>query len=228
MWYTAAILGLAGSLHCAGMCSPLMLAVARVQPFAFTKVVYNSGRVLVYALLGALAASAGSVFNLAAYQQVISLALGLGLLLIALGWWRKIQVPGISAAAQWLTTQIKKPFTHFLSRKSYAATFVLGMLNGLLPCGLTLMALTYTFVLPGAREGALFMILFGLGTWPVMVGLIALFDRLANRLVWVRAHALAIALVLSAILLIGRGIQGVGNPHGHAVADPGEVPVCLP
>lgn len=61
-----------------------------------------------------------------------------------------------------------------------------------------------------------------------MVGLIALFDRLANRLVWVRAHALAIALVLSAILLIGRGIQGVGNPHGHAVADPGEVPVCLP
>lgn len=228
MWYTAAILGLAGSLHCAGMCSPLMLAVARVQPFAATKVVYNSGRVLVYALVGALAASAGSVFNLAAYQQVISLALGLGLLLIALGWWRKIQVPGISAAAQWLTTQIKKPFAHFLSRKSYAATFVLGMFNGLLPCGLTLMALTYTFVLPGAREGALFMLLFGLGTWPVMVGVTALFDRLANRLVWVRAHALAIALVLSAILLIGRGIQGVGGPHGHVVAGPGEVPVCLP
>ncbi|MFN7750541.1 MAG: sulfite exporter TauE/SafE family protein [Cyclobacteriaceae bacterium] len=228
MWYTAAILGLAGSLHCAGMCSPLMLAVARVQPFAFTKVVYNSGRVLVYALLGALAASAGSVFNLAAYQQVISLALGLGLLLIAVGWWRKIQVPGVSAAARWLTVLIKRPFAHFLSRKSYAATFVLGMLNGLLPCGLTLMALTYTFVLPGAREGVFFMILFGLGTWPVMVGLTALFGRFANRLGWVRSHALAIALSLSAILLISRGIQGVGSRAGHVVAGSSDVPVCLP
>lgn len=228
MWYTAAILGLAGSLHCVGMCSPLMLAVARVQPFAATKVVYNTGRVLVYSLLGALAASAGSVFNLSAYQQVIALVLGIGLLLIAIGWWRKIQVPGISAGAQWLTTQIKKPFAHFLARKSYGATFVLGMLNGLLPCGLTLMALTYTFVLPAAREGALFMILFGLGTWPVMVGLTALFGRFANRLGWVRAHALAIALSLSAILLIGRGIQGAGSEQGHVVAGPGEVPVCLP
>ncbi|MFN5171377.1 MAG: sulfite exporter TauE/SafE family protein [Cyclobacteriaceae bacterium] len=228
MWYTAAILGLAGSLHCAGMCSPLVLAVARVQPFAATKVVYNTGRVLVYGLLGALAASAGSVFNLADYQQAISLVMGVVLLAVALGWWRSFRIPVISDGVAWLTHQVKKPFAHFLQRKSYWATFALGGLNGLLPCGLSLLALTYTFVLPGAREGAFFMVAFGLGTWPVMVGFTALLDRLFHRMAWVRSYAMPIVLVLSAILLIGRGIQAPGSQHHPVAASPAEMPVCMP
>lgn len=47
----------------------------------------------------------------------------------------------------------------------------MGMLNGLLPCGLTYMALTYCFILPTATDGFIFMLMFGLGTWPVMIGL---------------------------------------------------------
>ncbi|HMR57037.1 MAG TPA: sulfite exporter TauE/SafE family protein, partial [Cyclobacteriaceae bacterium] len=53
MW-TAIVLGLAGSLHCAGMCSPLAMAVTAKKPFVINKVVYNSGRILIYGLLGAL------------------------------------------------------------------------------------------------------------------------------------------------------------------------------
>jgi sulfite exporter TauE/SafE len=51
MW-TAIVLGLAGSLHCAGMCSPLAMAVTARKPFMLHKVVYNTGRVLIYGLLG--------------------------------------------------------------------------------------------------------------------------------------------------------------------------------
>jgi sulfite exporter TauE/SafE len=75
MW-TAIVLGLAGSLHCAGMCSPLAMAVTAKKPFVINKVVYNSGRILIYGLLGALAAAFGSLFSLTAYQSVLSFLMG--------------------------------------------------------------------------------------------------------------------------------------------------------
>ena len=170
MW-TAIVLGLAGSLHCAGMCSPLAMAVTAKKPFVINKVVYNSGRILIYGLLGALAAAFGSLFSLTAYQSVLSFLMGVIFLLMGVGAITGVQIPYLSNLLNKLTSALKRLFGFWLQKKQNGAIFVMGMPNGLLPCGLTYLALTYCFILPSATEGFAFMLLFGFGTWPVMIGL---------------------------------------------------------
>jgi len=169
MW-TAIVLGLAGSLHCAGMCSPLAMAVTARKPFMLHKVVYNTGRVLVYGFIGTLAAAFGSLFSLTAYQGVLSFAMGAIFLLMGVGAITGVNIPLFTAGVNKLTSKLKQLFGFWLHKKQTSAVFVMGMLNGLLPCGLTYLALTYCFILPTATDGFIFMLLFGLGTWPVMVG----------------------------------------------------------
>ncbi|HCZ35659.1 MAG TPA: hypothetical protein DHV26_06985 [Cytophagales bacterium] len=169
MW-TALVLGLAGSLHCAGMCSPLAMAVTARKPFMLHKVVYNTGRVLIYGLMGILAAAFGSLFSLRAYQGVLSFAMGAIFLLMGVGAITGVNIPLFTAGVNKLTIKLKQLFGFWLHKKQTSAVFVMGMLNGLLPCGLTYLALTYCFILPAATDGFIFMLLFGLGTWPVMVG----------------------------------------------------------
>lgn len=169
MW-TALVLGLAGSLHCAGMCSPLAMAVTARKPFMLHKVVYNTGRVLIYGLMGILAAAFGSLFSLTAYQGVLSFAMGAIFLLMGVGAITGVNIPLFTAGVNKLTIKLKQLFGFWLHKKQTSAVFVMGMLNGLLPCGLTYLALTYCFILPAATDGFIFMLLFGIGTWPVMVG----------------------------------------------------------
>jgi uncharacterized protein len=169
MW-TAIVLGLAGSLHCAGMCSPLAMAVTAHKPFMLQKVIYNTGRVLTYGVMGALAATFGSLFSLTAYQGVLSFAMGTVFLLMGVGAVTGVNIPVFTGAVNKLTNKLKQLFGYWLQKKQISAVFVMGALNGLLPCGLTYLALTYCFILPATVDGFIFMLLFGLGTWPVMIG----------------------------------------------------------
>lgn len=169
MW-TAVVLGLAGSLHCAGMCSPLAMAVTARKPFMLHKIVYNTGRVLTYGLLGVVAAAFGSLFSLTEYQGVLSFTMGAIFLLMGVGAITGVNIPFFTTGVNKLTGKLKQLFGYWLHQKQTSAVFVMGMLNGLLPCGLTYLALTYCFILPAATDGFIFMLLFGLGTWPVMVG----------------------------------------------------------
>lgn len=169
MW-TAVVLGLAGSLHCAGMCSPLAMAVTARKPFMLHKIVYNTGRVLTYGLMGVVAAAFGSLFSLTVYQGVLSFTMGAVFLLMGIGAITGINIPVFTTGVNKLTGKLKQLFGFWLQKKQAGAVFVMGMLNGLLPCGLTYLALTYCFILPGPADGFIFMLLFGLGTWPVMVG----------------------------------------------------------
>lgn len=169
MW-TAIVLGLAGSLHCAGMCSPLAMAVTARKPFLLHKVLYNSGRVLTYGLLGLMAAAFGSLLSLTVYQGVLSFTMGAIFLLMGVGAITGVNIPFFTAGVNKLTGKLKQLFGYWLHQKQTSAVLIMGMLNGLLPCGLTYLALTYCFILPAATDGFIFMLLFGLGTWPVMVG----------------------------------------------------------
>jgi uncharacterized protein len=178
-WLTALMMGLAGSLHCAGMCSPLAMALTKDKPFLFSSILYNSGRVLVYALLGALASAFGSIIYLAPYQQIVSVLLGITFLLVGLGF-GNMRSPSIDRRVVGFTTLLKRIVGSVLHQKSWATTLLLGMINGLLPCGLTYMALSACLILPQAMDGFLFMIYFGFGTWPVMVG----FTKLLSITKW--------------------------------------------
>ena len=170
MWWTALIMGFAGSLHCAGMCSPLAMAVTSQKPFLLNNVIYNSGRIFTYGILGAIAASFGSLFMIAPYQGIISFVIGALFLLMGIGTISGVRIPFITTALNSFTGRLKNLFNFWLKKKNNLSVLIMGMLNGLLPCGLTYLALTYCFIMPSSSEGFLYMILFGAGTWPVMIG----------------------------------------------------------
>ncbi len=221
MLTTAIIMGFAGSLHCAGMCSPLAIAVTSRNPFLLAKLAYNTGRILTYSLLGTLAAALGSLVQLAPYQQVVSFTLGSVFLLLGLGGITGVRIPYVTAGINRFASWIKKIFGKVLRQKSSPATFLMGMVNGLLPCGLTYLALSACLILPTAREGFLFMFFFGLGTWPVMIGLTWILNSSIVRARFNLARFSRIALVLVGCLLFIR--VWLTHPHASASTLEGKV-----
>lgn len=175
---TAFLLGLMGSAHCLGMCGGIGAALGIADPrrsFLFA-VCYNLGRVLCYALLGALAA--GFVALLGAGQHHVLLMLGpwlratAGLLVVAMGlyiggWWFGLGRLEALGAGVWRRVQ---PFTRALLPPRHAgAALILGALWGLLPCGLIYSSLSWAALSGEPARGALLMGLFGLGTWPALL-----------------------------------------------------------
>lgn len=213
MWMTALILGFAGSLHCLGMCSPLAMAVTSLTPSAFmNRVVYNSGRILTYASIGAVVSSAGLLLPLHRYQNIISIVAGIALLLLGAGGLKKITVPGLSSLVYKLSAAVKYRFSLVLKQKKLSSMFILGALNGLLPCGLTALALTWCLTLRGPAGGFNFMLLFGAGTLPVMLGFTALLPVVVKKYNW-NLHRLTTGmLILSGCVLISR-VFLVHLPH---------------
>lgn len=226
MW-TAIVLGLAGSLHCAGMCSPLAMAVTARKPLVLNKVVYNTGRILTYGLLGVLAAAFGSLFSLTAYQGVLSFLMGTIFLLMGVGALTGIHIPYLSNLINRLTSMLKRLFGVWLQKKQSGAVFVMGMLNGLLPCGLTYLALTYCFILPSAADGFVFMLFFGLGTWPVMIGVSWLMSLGFTRLTQNYKRIAMLAFSVIGIWLMVRVF--VQHPMQHDLTNkrtPSEEVIC--
>lgn len=205
MWLTALVLGFAGSMHCLGMCSPLVMAVTSLQPRAMVnRIIYNAGRVITYGIMGAIVASAGMFLPLHKYQNLVSLVLGMMLLLIGFGVIKNLRIGGLSQAAHQVTMKLKALFAHQLSRKSPVAMLMMGGLNGLLPCGLTLMALTWCLSLRGPLDGFNFMVMFGLGTLPVMLGFTGILPLLMKKLQWRLQRVTTAMLILSGCVLILR------------------------
>ena len=213
MWTTALILGFAGSIHCLGMCSPLAMAVTSMTPAALlNKVVYNSGRILTYTCMGAVVASAGLIFPLHKFQNIISILLGIVLLLVGVGCLKNIKIPGLTSLALKATTLLKSKFSQYLKHKQISGIFVLGVLNGMLPCGLTLLALTWCLTLRGPIDGFNFMLLFGVGTLPAMLGFTQILPVLVKKINWSIRSFTTYMLIISGCLLIAR-VFLVHLPH---------------
>lgn len=197
-------MGLAGGLHCVGMCGPLVLAATAKNPFVGSKLIYNLGRVLTYGLLGILAGSVGGLIQITPFQNVFAYVLGGLFLLMGFGAISGVHVPLLSSIVHRFTSWLKATFGNFLQGKKNI--FFLGMLNGLLPCGLTYLALTYCFTLDSFAEGFLFMIVFGLGTIPVMVGLLWVLGNVLKKLQISYRKVSMIVMIAIGSLVIGRAL----------------------
>jgi sulfite exporter TauE/SafE len=220
MWLTALIIGFAGSFHCAGMCSPLVMAATSMRPHALlSRSLYNGGRIFTYALIGAPISAAGALLPLGNFQNVASLALGTILLFIALTGSYTSRIPFLTHALMRLTTFLKIRFGMLLQRKGYVATGLLGMLNGLLPCGLTTLALSYCITLQGPLDGFNFMLLFGLGTLPAMIGLPSLIQWTTRSFHISPRTITTCMLIVSGGLLIARVFLMHGVPGAAPEAD---------
>jgi sulfite exporter TauE/SafE len=213
MLATAFTLGLAGSLHCAGMCSPLVFAVTSMKRSVWwNRFVYNLGRILTYAVLGSVASSLGVVLPLENFQSELSVGMGLLLMLIGISGASKLKFKVINNLALKVSSRVKTHFSKQLKQKGLAPTFLLGTLNGLLPCGLTFIALTTCLIAPTVLDGFYFMLIFGVGTLPVMLGFLSLVQFLTNRFNLKLSRVNMVMLIFAGTLLIARAYW----PHDHA------------
>lgn len=225
----AFFLGLAGSTHCLGMCGAISVNLSFSLPeterttrrLLYWHLVVNAGRVTFYALLGAFAGGVGAALDQRSplLGKAIMLLSALVLALIAmqlLGQARGLQWLESVGAAVWRKVQ---PLTRPLLplRKGWQA-YLLGMLWGLMPCGLIYSAAALAAGTGSAIKGAVLMAVFGALTTIPVAGT----GVLAGSLGWLRRpgwKALAALLCLGLALAIAW--QALNGGHGDAHAGHG-------
>lgn len=227
----ALLMGVFGSVHCAGMCSGIACAFSAALPAEVCRspwrmlpyvLAYNLGRIASYAIAGGLVGVLGShLTDLLTRELARSTGVVIGaLFMVALGlylggWWRGLAVLERAGAGLWRRVEplgrrllpVDNPF------KALAA----GGLWGWLPCGLVYSALAWTLSADSAAEGAALMVVFGLGTLPVLLGFGLLGGWLGDitREPLVRRTAGALIIVAGvATLAVGPLLHG--HDRGHA------------
>ncbi|WP_020596271.1 sulfite exporter TauE/SafE family protein [Spirosoma panaciterrae] len=219
---TAFVTGLISSLHCVGMCGPLVAAlpVGRIPKHARWKAVglYHVGRVATYSTLGVLAGTMSLGLHLMGWQRPLAVVSGVVLLISFL--WRK----GLPTRLRWpwLDSQITRIFRQHLQQPGWLGFGLLGILNGLLPCGFTYLALAGTLATNTPLAGASYMLLFGLGTLPALLGVNLMTGWLSILGRQYLNRALSIATVAVALLLISRGLAHYQLPISVQDA----IPMC--
>lgn len=172
MLYSALLFGLISSLHCIGMCGPIamMLPVDHANPAkkAIQILLYHAGRLTSYATLGLLFGLLGKGLYLAGFQQRISITVGILMIVIALVPERIVAKYNFSRPIYKLISKVKTSLGSQFKRKSPDALFTIGVLNGLLPCGLVYAALFGAIAMQNLTLSVFYMLLYGLGTIPLM------------------------------------------------------------
>jgi len=210
MYWSAFIFGLLGSFHCVGMCGPIVLAVPGKSILA--KLSYNVGRAITYTVMGAIIGFVGEGFSLMGWQQILSVVVGGVMLLIVLFTkYKHFDLP-MNGVIEKLWIYSKKRLGPLFKSQTPAAPFFIGLLNGLLPCGLVYAALFAAVSMGGITESALYMALFGLGTAPLLIAL-SVFGNLIKPALRIKLNNMVpYFLGLVAVLLILRGLN-LGIPY---------------
>lgn len=167
---SAAALGFFSGGHCLGMCGPLVLALpVSGQSHAlsvFYRVAYNAGRIFTYTALGAAVGFAGAMLSLRGLQAKISYIAGALLIVFSLFQLLHFFQVGFFASLHGRLLRLFKMTERF---PGAARFFMLGSINGLLPCGMVTAALAASLAAGALADGAGYMFFFGLGTFPVML-----------------------------------------------------------
>lgn len=210
------LVGLLGSLHCAGMCGPLVLAIPigrRPLLFRITGgLLYNIGRAVTYAGLGAIVGILGEGIRFSGLQRWVSITIGI--LMIT-----SIIIPGVlritpvlqNATVKFLTP-LKKQLSRYFKNDRLYPLFLIGLLNGLLPCGLVYIALSGAIIGSGILNSILYMFVFGLGTLPMMFALIIFSNLIKSRIIKNLRRVIPVFIILLGILFILRGMN-LGIPY---------------
>lgn len=206
----AIALGFIGSFHCIGMCGPIALAlpVHHKSPLSkqFLIILYNFGRISTYAVFGLLAGIAGKSFAVAGLQQVFSVVLGL--LLLA-----SVLIPSRSGyAGSGFFLKIKSALGGLFSKGRPSSLFVVGLLNGFLPCGLVYVGIAGATATGDILKGTLFMAAFGLGTVPMMYLLPLVGNHVPLRARNLFRRATPVIVSVMAVFLVLRGLN-LGIPY---------------
>ncbi len=205
------VIGILGSFHCVGMCGPIALALP-IQHLnqsgkLFAVLLYNGGRATTYAIMGLAVGTSAQGIALFGWQQGLSVLAGIIVLLLLLNRYRPF-LPSVALPKQ-LTEHIAKRLYAPKNISTYAA---IGLFNGLLPCGLTYIALAAALATQNFSRAALLMFAFGVGTIPMMASITVLGKYVSQKWRIKINNALPYGIACMAIWLIVRGL-GLGIPY---------------
>jgi sulfite exporter TauE/SafE len=216
MLLSALILGLLGSLHCVGMCGPIafMLPVDRTNSFKkITQItVYHTGRILAYSILGLLFGLIGKSLYLFGFQQQLSIIVGVLMIVLVIIPYKTLGKYNLSRPINRIISKVKSGLGKALKKKTADTFITIGFLNGFLPCGLVYMAVFGAVATGSILEGSLYMILFGIGTIPLMTSAIYLGKFLNSNIKQRIQKAVPVFVVIIGALFILRGL-GLGIPY---------------
>ncbi|MFD1605935.1 sulfite exporter TauE/SafE family protein [Flavobacterium artemisiae] len=216
MLYSALILGLISSLHCVGMCGPIamMLPVDRNnEAKRVTQIItYHLGRLTAYASIGLIFGLLGRGFFLAGLQQKMSIIIGIIMIIVVLIPEKKFASYNFSKPIYKIISKVKSNLGAQFKNRSYKSLFTIGLLNGFLPCGMVYVALFGAIAMQSAGYGVLYMLLFGLGTMPLMTIVVYINSLLKLPFRNKIQKAIPYVAVVIGVLFILRGL-GLGIPY---------------
>jgi uncharacterized protein len=208
----AFIMGLTMSLHCAGMCGPIVWIMPFQHFRGFRKAIaiagYHLGRMSAYATLALALYSFRSIFS-PSIQSNISIAMGC--LLLAMGIISFLPAGKLSVNLPWADA-VKKNLGRFVAKPSPAALTVAGFLNGLLPCGLVYVALSASLAAQSYLQAAAAMYCFGAGTVPMLVAVTVLKGRMSVLRLPAFRNFVPVAMLLFGSVFVLRGMN-LGIPY---------------
>ena len=218
---TIAFLGSFG--HCIGMCGGIVIAYSSTKidnswsklKQSLSHILYAIGRVSTYVILGAIFGYAGSVVT---FDNTTS-----GMLLLFTGFLMILVGLSLSGKLKFLTSIehsvskskiYQQTFRKLLGSDSFISFYLLGMLNGLLPCGFV-----YVFAITAASTGsvlwgAFVMLIFGLSTIPAMFSLgffVGIFKQIALRNLFITIAS--ILVIVFGVYVMHNGYEYLSNPN---------------
>jgi sulfite exporter TauE/SafE len=226
-------LGAAGSLHCVGMCGPLSLALP-VQHLSKTKkffslLLYQFGRIITYSLIGLIFGLAGRRIYISGYQQWFSVGMGVLVLTLAVLYFiqkRTIHLKFLNRfyfSVQKLISSLLKSITGPLS------FLLMGMANGLLPCGMVYIAVAATLSFTDVMQSVSFMAMFGAGTLPAMMMVAYAGQLIKLEVRQTLRKAVPFFIVTMGVLLVLRGLNlGIPFISPELPQSPGQALICHP
>jgi hypothetical protein len=198
------------------MCGPIamMLPLERNNPAkkAFQILLYHAGRLTAYGTLGLVFGLLGKGLYLAGMQQQISIVVGILIITIVAIPEKVFARYNFSKPVYHIISKVKSNLGNQFRKKSPDAIFTIGLLNGFLPCGLVYAALFGAIAMQNEFYGTAYMLLYGLGTIPMMSAVVYMSAMLGNPFRNKIQKVIPIVAVCIGVLFILRGL-GLGIPY---------------
>ncbi|OPJ55734.1 sulfite exporter TauE/SafE family protein [Clostridium oryzae] len=210
------LVGVLTSIHCVGMCGGIMLSqnfskesknkAEAIKP----SLLYNSGRVLSYTILGGIVGALGSVFSLSIATKAL-LQIFAAVFMIIMG----LNMLGFKAFRKF---HLRLPAAVYKIKGKAHSSFIVGFLNGLMPCGPLQTMQLYALGTGSALTGALSMFAFSLGTVPLMFAFGALSGMLTKGYTKKLLKFSGVLIISLGLIMGNRGLTLAGLSPKNAIA----------
>lgn len=230
MLWSAFILGLAGSLHCVGMCGPiaLMIPIGNGKNKWISLFLYHFGKILTYLIIGSIFGLI--VGSLNSYKTQIIFTFISGGLLILLGllptFLNSVEKKGYKLFNSLI--QFKNKLAKSLNKNKVEYSFYIGFLNGFLPCAMVYSAAIMALAQKSFMNSLIIMLCFGLGTIPLMSLFYYFSTKLKSKLKKYANKIRTLSFVLVGVFLVLRGIYFINEEPPTPKEGGDSFKICLP